>query len=117
MSPYPQVALTHVHAHQFMPSLSVETRSILRAHGLHPKKALGQNFLIDREALQSVVRAAQVRPGDVVLEIGPGVGTLTTELAGRGAAVVAVELDEGLANVLAERMAHRSNVRVACGNA
>ena len=80
-----------------MPSLAVETRSILRAHGLHPKKALGQIFLIDREALQSVVRAAEVRPGDVVLEIGPGVGTLTTELVDQGAEVVAVELDERLA--------------------
>jgi len=99
-----------------MPSLVVETRSILRAHGLHPKKALGQNFLIDREALQSVLRAAEVRPGDVVLEIGPGVGTLTRELADRGAEVVAVELDEGLANALAERTAHRSQVRVVCGN-
>src|SRR5918912_1273771 len=97
MLPYPQVILTLVHTHQFMPSLSVETRSILRAHGLHPKKALGQNFLIDREALQSVVRAAEVRSGDVVLEIGPGVGTLTTELADQGAEIVAVELDERLA--------------------
>jgi 16S rRNA (adenine1518-N6/adenine1519-N6)-dimethyltransferase len=100
-----------------MPSLSVETRSILRAHGLHPKKALGQHFLIDREALQSVVRAAEVRSGDVVLEIGPGVGTLTTELADHGAEVVAVELDERLAAVLAERTAHGRPVRVVHGNA
>jgi 16S rRNA (adenine1518-N6/adenine1519-N6)-dimethyltransferase len=100
-----------------MPSLAVETRRILRAHGLHPKKTLGQTFLIDREALQSVVRAAEVRSGDVVLEIGPGVGTLTTELADQGAEVVAVELDERLADVLAERTAHGRHVRVVRGNA
>jgi 16S rRNA (adenine1518-N6/adenine1519-N6)-dimethyltransferase len=100
-----------------MPSLSVETRRILRAHGLHPKKALGQTFLIDREALQSVARAAEVRPGDVVLEIGPGVGTLTTELVDQGAEVVAVELDERLADVLAERTAQGRHVRVVRGNA
>jgi 16S rRNA (adenine1518-N6/adenine1519-N6)-dimethyltransferase len=100
-----------------MPSLAVETRRILRAHGLHPKKTLGQNFLIDREALQSVVSAAEVRPGDVVLEIGPGVGTLTTELADQGAEVVAVELDERLADVLAERTARGRHVRVVRGNA
>jgi 16S rRNA (adenine1518-N6/adenine1519-N6)-dimethyltransferase len=58
-----------------------------------------------------------VRPGDVVLEIGPGVGTLTTELADQGAEVVAVELDERLADVLAERTARGRHVRVVRGNA
>src|SRR2546425_12296668 len=98
-----------------MPSLVVETRSILRAHGLHPKKALGQNFLIDREALQSVLRAAEVRPADVVLEIGPGVGTLTIELADRGAEVVAAELRGGVGNARAGRNGHRSHVWVVGG--
>jgi 16S rRNA (adenine1518-N6/adenine1519-N6)-dimethyltransferase len=64
-----------------------------------------------------VVRAAEVRSGDVVLEIGPGVGTLTTELADQGAEIVAVELDERLAAVLAERTAHGRHVRVVRGNA
>lgn len=100
-----------------MPSLSVETRDILRAHGLHPRKALGQNFLIDREALESVVRAADPRPGELVLEIGPGVGTLTAALAATGADVVAVELDDDLARVLTTRMLLKPNVRVAQGNA
>lgn len=99
-----------------MPSLAAETRTILRAHGLHPRKALGQNFLIDREALDSVVRAAKLRAGDLVLEVGPGVGTLTSALAEQGADVVAVELDEGLAEALAARMALVPHVRVARGN-
>ena len=100
-----------------MSSLAAETRNILRAHGLHPRKGLGQNFLIDREALESVVRAAELGPNDLVLEIGPGVGTLTEALAACGAPVVAVELDEGLAAVLRTRMALRNNVRVVPGNA
>ena len=99
-----------------MPSLAVETRDLLRAHGLHPRKALGQNFLIDREALESVVRAAALRPGETVLEIGPGVGTLTVALAAQGAEVVAVELDEEMARVLSVRLAPRGNVRVVAGN-
>lgn len=99
-----------------MLSLAVETRNILRAHGLHPRKALGQNFLIDREALQSVARAALLSPGETVLEIGPGIGTLTLELAERGARVVAVELDENLAAVLRRRLASESRVHVVNGN-
>ena len=78
-----------------MTSLAAETRSLLHAHGVHPRKALGQNFLVDRDALDDVVRAAELRPGDLALEIGPGIGTLTAALLdSHGVEVVAVELDE-----------------------
>ena len=99
-----------------MSSLAAETRTILRAHGLHPRKALGQNFLIDREALDSVVRAARLSPGDLVLEVGPGVGTLTAALAQHDVDVVAVELDEGLAVALRAQTAALPRVRVVAGN-
>lgn len=99
-----------------MSSLAIETRDMLRTYGLHPRKGLGQNFLIDRDALQSVVRAAQLRPGETVLEIGPGIGTLTLELAAQGVHVVAVELDDAMARVLAARLAPAPNVRVVTGN-
>jgi len=98
------------------PSLAVETREILRAHGLRPRKELGQNFLIDRAVLDAVVAAADVRPGETVLEIGPGIGTLTGELAARDAEVVAVELDENLARVVQARAALKRNVTVVRGN-
>lgn len=100
-----------------MPSLAVETRAILRVHGIRPRKALGQNFLIDREALDSVVRAVGLAPDDLVLEIGPGIGTLTAALAATGADVVAIELDGELAKAAALRMAAQANVRVVPGNA
>jgi 16S rRNA (adenine1518-N6/adenine1519-N6)-dimethyltransferase len=100
-----------------MHSLVAETQAILRARGLRPQRALGQNFLVDRAALDAVVGAARLRPGDLVLEVGPGVGTLTAALAERGAEVVAVELDEHLSKVLAERMALCANVRVVNANA
>ncbi len=100
-----------------MPSLAVETRHVLRAHGLHPRKTLGQNFIIDSEALQSVVRAPQLTTHDRVVEIGAGLGTLTLALAERCAQVVAVELDRALAEVLSSRTAAVPGVTVVHGNA
>ena len=88
----------------------------MRAHGLRPRKELGQNFLIDRDALAAVVDAARVRHGDTVLEIGPGIGTLTGELAARDARVIAVELDENMARVVETRALTRPNVTVVRDN-
>ncbi len=100
-----------------MTSLAAETRSLLHAHGVHPRKALGQNFLVDRDALDDVVRAAELRPGDLVLEIGPGIGTLTTALLDTpGVEVAAVELDEDLARVMDARFSGSANVRLVRGN-
>src|SRR5512142_1876179 len=73
---------------------------ILRQHGLHAVKSLGQNFLDDPQALQQVASAAEIEPTDTVLEIGPGLGSLTRYLSVRAQAVVAVELDEKLMPVL-----------------
>lgn len=80
------------------------TRSILEKYGLQPKKSLGQNFLIDRNIRDKIIDAAAITQDDVVLEIGPGVGTLTEELARRAARVIAVELDGGLVQVLRDRL-------------
>ena len=90
--------------------------TLLRAHGLHPKKGLGQHFLADQAALDRIVAAADLTPADTVLEIGPGLGTLTQLLAERAGRVVAVELDDQLAAVLAERLAGQPNVEVHPGN-
>ncbi len=78
---------------------------LLKAHGLHLSKRLGQNFLVDRTHLLRVVETAGVSGEDRVFEIGPGVGTLTIELAERAARVVSVELDRGLLPVLADVLA------------
>lgn len=69
-----------------------------------PKKSLGQHWLHDLDALQAIVAAADVRPGDIVLEIGPGLGTLTTELCKVATKVLAVEYDELLATELPFRV-------------
>ncbi len=67
---------------------------------MKPKKSLGQNFLNNKDSLEAVVKAGQVREGQVVLEIGPGKGTLTSILLQRGAQVVAVEKDPNLVRFL-----------------
>ena len=72
------------------------TRHILNAFHLRASKRLGQNFLVDRGVVQGIVDAAELSPADTVLEIGPGIGTLTQGLAETGARVVAVELAETL---------------------
>jgi 16S rRNA (adenine1518-N6/adenine1519-N6)-dimethyltransferase len=77
-----------------------------------PKRSLGQNFLIDAHAAERIVDAADIRPGDTVVEIGPGRGALTRMLAGRSDRLVAIELDDKLCASLAEEFAARDNVEV-----
>lgn len=89
---------------------------LLRTHGLRPKKGLGQNFLMDSEALQSVVVAAEIPPDAAVLEIGPGLGSLTRCLARAARRVVAVELDANLLPALREVLAGESNVSIVQGD-
>ena len=92
------------------------TLHILKAFGLHTSKKLGQNFLIDARIVQGIVDAAEVKPGDRVLEIGPGIGTLTQGLAEAGADVTAVELDKKLPTVLKETLKAYDNVRIVPGD-
>ena len=80
-----------------------ELRDLLAAHGLRPNPRFGQNFLVDPALLSRIPVDAGVEPGDAVLEVGPGAGSLTFELLKAGATVVAVELDHGLLRVLRER--------------
>ncbi|MEI6498578.1 MAG: 16S rRNA (adenine(1518)-N(6)/adenine(1519)-N(6))-dimethyltransferase RsmA [bacterium] len=72
----------------------------LQSHGLYTNHGLGQNFLVNREVLDNIVEAAGISADDFVLEIGPGVGTLTRELVSRAKTVLAVEIDKKLAELL-----------------
>jgi 16S rRNA (adenine1518-N6/adenine1519-N6)-dimethyltransferase len=92
------------------------TMHILQAFHLHASKRLGQNFLIDATIVRGIVEAAEVVSGDRVLEIGPGIGTLTQGLAEAGAVVTAVELDKKLPAVLAETLAGYEQVRIVPGD-
>jgi 16S rRNA (adenine1518-N6/adenine1519-N6)-dimethyltransferase len=82
-----------------------------------PNRDLGQHFLVDENILGVIGRLAELGPADVVLEIGPGLGVLTTFLADRVARVHAIELDRGLESHLRERLAGRGNVDLILGDA
>ena len=88
------------------------TADILKKHNIRIKKKFGQNFLIDSRVLQRIIEAAGVSPEDVVLEIGPGIGTLTQHLAAAAKEVIAVEIDETLKPVLADTLNGFDNVTV-----
>nr|WP_246580281.1 16S rRNA (adenine(1518)-N(6)/adenine(1519)-N(6))-dimethyltransferase RsmA [Deinococcus aestuarii] len=91
-------------------------RDLLTRHGLRPTKSLGQNFLIDGNILRLIADAGGAAPGVPVLEVGPGLGVLTREVASRGAHVTALEKDERLRPVLAETLGGM-DVNVVWGDA
>jgi len=88
----------------------------LKQYGLRAEKSLGQNFLQDQFALEAITNAAQIKATDTVLEIGPGLGSLTRYLAVSAREVVAVELDENLIPPLRAVIAPYQNVHVIHGN-
>ncbi|NLF11086.1 MAG: ribosomal RNA small subunit methyltransferase A [Anaerolineaceae bacterium] len=90
--------------------------ALLRAHGLRPRKGLGQNFLVDPVAQARIVEAADLSPDDAVVEVGAGLGSLTQLLAARAGQVVAVELDDALAQILRQQVAGLPNVQVVQGD-
>jgi len=87
-------------------------RQLLRQSGFKPKKSLGQHFLIDETVLQHILCAADLSPGEVVVEVGPGLGILTENLAKQGARVIAVELDGRLVALLKKRLAGFRDVKI-----
>lgn len=92
------------------------TRYILQAFHLKAKKKFGQNFLINEQVVRGIAEKAQIGPGDLVLEIGPGIGTLTQALAETGADVKSVEIDQSLLPVLAKTLEGYDNVEIVPGD-
>lgn len=86
------------------------TAAVLKKHNITIRKKYGQNFLTDRHILEKIIAAAQITKEDCVLEIGPGIGTMTQYLAEAAGTVVAVEIDKGLIPVLQETLAEYDNV-------
>jgi 16S rRNA (adenine1518-N6/adenine1519-N6)-dimethyltransferase len=84
--------------------LLVRTKKLLRRHNIQAKKRLGQHFLIDDAVLEKILSAAALTPDDTVIEVGPGLGLMTQELARRAGWVIAIELDNKLAAMLQENL-------------
>lgn len=101
-----------------MPNLSnpQETIEVLKKHEFQFKKKFGQNFLIDSHVLDKIIEAAQITEEDFVLEIGPGIGTLTQHLCAHARQVLAVEIDRNLIPILRETLSPFENVEVRQGD-
>lgn len=94
-----------------------KTKEILKKYDIRLTKRLGQHFLVDGNILRKEVEAAQLTSGDTVLEIGPGIGTLTEGLASEAKKVVAIELDRKFITILKETLASYANVHIVEGDA
>jgi 16S rRNA (adenine1518-N6/adenine1519-N6)-dimethyltransferase len=94
----------------------LDARQLLRDFGLYANKSLGQNWLVDEAALARIAAVAQLVPQDTVLEIGPGLGSLTRHLARAAGRVIAVELDAALIPALYRSLADYANVTLVQGD-
>ncbi|MBR3697502.1 MAG: 16S rRNA (adenine(1518)-N(6)/adenine(1519)-N(6))-dimethyltransferase RsmA [Clostridia bacterium] len=93
-------------------SLINETKLIMKKYNITAKKSLGQNFLINEEVVYGIVEKAEVTKDDLIIEIGPGLGTLTTLLVQKAGFVVAIELDKNMVNILTDRFACYENLEI-----
>jgi len=91
-------------------------KNLLKKYGAAPLKKFGQNFLIDKSIPRKIIGSADLKPNDIVLEIGPGIGTLTLELAKRAKKVIAIEKDEKMAEILKETLKDFKNVKIIFGD-
>jgi 16S rRNA (adenine1518-N6/adenine1519-N6)-dimethyltransferase len=96
--------------------IPLDVPGLLRRFDLRPKKSLGQNFLVDETALARITAAADLTASDTVLEIGPGLGSLTRYLAAAARRVVAVELDEAMLPALRHTLQSCANVEIVHGD-
>jgi 16S rRNA (adenine1518-N6/adenine1519-N6)-dimethyltransferase len=88
------------------------TKNLLKKKGIKPVKRLGQNFLIDKTAIKKIIEAVNLNSNDIVLEIGPGSGALTKELAQKAKKVIAIEKDNKMIEILKETLKGFGNVEV-----
>lgn len=94
-----------------------EVKKLCKKYNIYPSKRLGQNFLVDEGVLRKIIEAANLTKSDVVLEVGPGIGNLTLELAKRVKKIIAIEKDPGMIEVLRINLKNFKNVEILKGDA
>jgi len=92
--------------------MSKNVKELIRKHNIRTSKSLGQNFLIDNTIIKHIVESAQVSTDDMVIEVGPGIGSMTVELASRAGRLIAVEIDRHLIPALMENLTDFGNVEI-----
>lgn len=95
-----------------MNSIYEETRFLMKKYGITANKSLGQNFLIDENVLDSIVSASDLTKEDLVIEIGPGLGTLTSKLLEKAGKVICIELDNRMISILKDRFFMYKNYEI-----
>lgn len=95
-----------------MENLEEKTRYIMKKYGISAQKSLGQNFLINEDVVTNIVEASEINKDDLVIEIGPGLGTLTESLLEKAGKVVAIELDDRMLKILNDRFSIYDNFEV-----
>jgi len=93
-----------------------QIKTLLSKYGVRPSKSLGQNFLIDQNILEKIIEASSIKKTETILEVGPGLGTLTQELAKNASRVIAVEKDSTMCEILKETLANYKNIEVINAN-
>ena len=87
-------------------------KEILKKYQIKPSKKFGQNFLIDKSVIRKFIRATDLKPTDTILEIGPGIGTITQEIARKAKTVIAVEKDRKMCEILKETLKDFKNIKI-----
>ena len=95
-----------------MKKLLEETKTIMKKYGIKANKDLGQNFLINEEVVENIINSSEISKEDLIIEIGPGLGTLTKELIKRAGKVVCIELDKKMIKILKDRFITSSNLEI-----
>ncbi len=91
-------------------------KELMVKQGVKPNKILGQNFLIDKNILEKIIDSADLKPTDVVLEVGPGIGALTKELSLKAGKIIAVEKDKNMVEVLKKTLSDYKNIKIINGD-
>ena len=95
-----------------MDNILQETKFIMKKYNIKANKNLGQNFLVSSDAINQIVNSGEIEKDDLIIEIGPGLGTLTKELLERAKKVICVELDNKMVEILNERFSLYDNLEI-----